>query len=112
MSQEEPALEPIPYANKGNLTEGPIRDHLTRLSVPMIWGLLAVISVQLVDTFFIAMLGTRELAGISFTFPVTMLISHLVFGVNVAMSSVIARLVGQKKIDDAKRVTLHGIALA
>ncbi len=112
MSHEEPSYKDIPYASKGNLTDGPVRDHLVRLSVPMVWALLAVISVQVVDTFFIAMLGTKELVGISFTFPVTMLISHLVFGLNVAMSSVVARLVGQKKIDEAKRVTLHGISLA
>jgi putative MATE family efflux protein len=104
--------KPLPYSNKGDLTTGPVRGHLMRLALPMVWALLAVISVQLVDTYFIAMLGTNELAGISFTFPVTMLISHLVFGLNVAMSSVISRLIGEKKIDDVKRVTLHGVALA
>lgn len=106
------SMKDLPYKNKGNLIEGPVRDHLVRLSLPMVWALLAVISVQLVDTFFIAMLGIHELAGISFTFPVTMLISHLVFGLNVAMSSVVSRLIGEKRIDDAKRVTLHGVALA
>lgn len=112
MSEQPPLTKPLPYSNRGDLTTGPIRKHLLRLSVPMIWALSAIISVQLVDTFFISMLGERELAGISFTFPVTMLISHLVFGLNVAMSSVISRLIGEKKIEDAKRVTLHGICLA
>lgn len=100
------------YKNKGNLIEGSIQNHLIRLSVPMIWALLAVISVQLVDMYFISLIGTTELAGISFTFPVTMLISHLVFGLNVAMSSVIARMIGEQKMEDAKRITLHGIILA
>ena len=102
----------LPYSNKGDLTTGPVENHLIRLTVPMIWSILAVISLQLVDTYFIAMLGTEKLAAISFTFPVTMIITHLVFGLNIAMSSVVSRLAGQKKMDDVKRVTLHGIFLA
>ena len=100
------------YAHRGDLTTGPVRGHLLRLSVPMVWALLAIISVQLVDTYFISLLGKNELTGMSFTFPVTMLISHLVFGLNVAMSSVISRMIGEKNMDDAKRITLHGIMLA
>ena len=63
MSAEEPLAErlaePIPYANKGDLTRGDIGGHLVRLTVPMIWGLLAVISIQLANTYFISQLGTK-----------------------------------------------------
>lgn len=105
--------QPRPYAHKGDLTNGPIKNHLIRMTVPMIWGLLAVIAVQLADTYFIGLMGDTDiLAGISFTFPVTMLISHLVFGINVALSSVVSRLIGAKNMVDTRRVVLHGIALA
>ncbi len=105
--------EPLPYAHRGDLTNGPISKHLTRMTIPMIWGLFAVIAVQLVDTYFISTIGDTEiLAGFSFTFPVTMIISHLVFGINIALSSVTARLIGAKNIQDTKRVVLHGIILA
>lgn len=104
---------PYSYRQKGDLTNGPIKNHLIRMTMPMIWGLLAVISVQLADTYFIALLGdTDVLAGISFTFPVTMLISHMIFGVNIALSSVTARLIGEKKIEDMRRVVLHGLMMA
>src|SRR5262249_26339186 len=84
----------LPYAHKGDLINGPVKNHLIRLAVPMVWSMLAVICVQLTDTFFVAMLGEKALTGMSFTFPVTMLISQLVFGINIAMSSVISRLIG------------------
>lgn len=103
---------PAHYKNKGDLTKGSINRHLLRLSVPMTWGMLAIISLQLVDTYFIALLGTTELAGISFTFPVTMILSHLVFGINIAVSSVVARLFGEKKITDIRRIAQHGLILA
>ncbi len=102
----------LPYQNKGDLTTGPVKNHLVRMTVPMIWGMFAIIAVQLTDTYFVARLGTTQLAGISFTFPVTMIISHLVFGLNIALSSVISRTIGQKKMDDVRRITLHGIILA
>jgi putative MATE family efflux protein len=102
----------IPYQNKGDLTTGPVRGHLLRLAGPMVWAIMAIISVQLVDAYFISLLGPDKLAGISFTFPVTTLISHLVFGLNVAMSSVISRLIGKGLIEDVRRITLHGIGLA
>lgn len=103
---------PYKYSNKGDLTKGPVHKHLIRLTIPMIWGIAAVIFAQLTDAYFIAKLGTVELAAISFTFPVTMIISHLVFGMNIAMSSNISRLIGQKDMGTVKRVTLHGIFMA
>jgi len=109
----ETAQKPLPYANKGDLTNGSVQKHLIRLTVPMIWGILAVIAVQLVDTYFIAQLGDTDiLAGISLTFPVTMIISHIVFGINIAMSSVVSRLIGEKKIGEARIVVQHGIIMA
>ena len=102
----------LPYKNRGDLTTGPVRDHLIRLTVPMIWGLFAVIFVQLTDTYFVSLLGTRELAGISFTFPVIMTMTHVIFGLNIAMSSVIARLIGERRMEDAQRITLHGLLIA
>lgn len=78
----------------------------------MIWGIAAVIFAQLTDVYFIAKLGTTELAAISFTFPITMMISHLVFGMNIAMSSNISRMIGQKDMTSVKRITLHGVFMA
>lgn len=101
------------YAHKGDLTSGPVHKHLIRMTIPMIWGLLAVIAVQLADTYFISLMDDTDiLAGFSFTFPVTMIISHIVFGINIALSSVASRLIGAKQMDDMRRVVLHGIILA
>lgn len=42
---------------------------------PMILGIIAILAFNLVDTFFIGMLGTQALAAISFTFPVTFVVT-------------------------------------
>ncbi|MFN3700682.1 MAG: MATE family efflux transporter [Alphaproteobacteria bacterium] len=102
---------PKPYANKGNLTEGSITHHLIRLTVPMTWGIFAIISFQLVDMFFIAMLGTKELAALSLTFPVTMGIFSLFIGFQIAMASVGSRLIGGGEVETMRRVTTHAVCL-
>jgi putative MATE family efflux protein len=105
--------KPLPYSNKGDLTTGRLGPHLVRMTIPTLWGMMAVILVQLSDTYFISLMDdTHILAGISFTFPVTMLISHLVFGINIALSSVVSRLIGARDLEDTRRVVLHGLLLA
>ena len=102
---------PRPHATKGDLTKGDIRAHLIRLSWPMIWGIGAIISFQLVDMYFIGLLGTEALAAVSFTFPVTMAIFSVIMGFGIAMSSVVSRLIGSGDRDTVQRVTTHGLLL-
>jgi len=99
------------YANKGDLTTGSIKDHLVRLSVPMIWGIAAIISFQLVNTYYISLLGTEKLAAITFTFPVTYIMFAIFMGFGIGMSSVVSRLIGEKRTEDIRRVTTHGLAM-
>lgn len=85
---------------------------MVRLSLPMMWGIFAVISYQLVDMYFIGRLGTRELAAFTFTFPVTMLVFHLIMGLSIATSSVISRQIGQRDENGVRRLVSHAILTA
>jgi putative MATE family efflux protein len=79
---------------RATLVEGPVRRQLVALTWPMIGGLLALMSLHFVDTWFVAQLGPRELAAMSFTFPVTMVTVSLGIGLMAGTSSVIARAIG------------------
>lgn len=98
-------------APKFDLTEGSIPRHLVRMTVPMIWGIMALISFQLVDAYYISRLGTVELASISYTFPVTYGIFSIFIGFGVAASSVISRMIGERRTDDMKRVASHSLLI-
>lgn len=111
-TSQQPAEPPKPYAHKGNLTEGPVQKHLIRLSLPMVWGIFAVISFQLVDTFYISLLGIKPLAAVSFTFPVTFIVFSLIMGMGIAMSSVLSRQIGTGDMEAVKRIASHGVILA
>lgn len=97
--------------SRTDLTTGSIRGHLVRLTIPMIWGIAAIISFQLVDTYYVSLLGTQPLAAMSFTFPITFIVFCIIMGFGIAMSSVISRLIGEGREQDVKRVTTHGLIL-
>ncbi len=100
------------YPAREDLTTGAIHNHLLRLAVPMAWGIFAIISYQLADMYFIAKLGTRELAAFTFTFPITMFIFYLVMGMGVATTSVVSRQIGRNDRESVRRLISHSTLIA
>ena len=94
------------------LTEGDVRAHLVHLTVPMIWGILAMMSLNVVDTWFVAQLGDDELAAMSFTFPVVMTLVSAGIGLMAGTSSVIARVVGRGDWPRVRRLTTDALILS
>lgn len=93
------------------LTEGPVRGQLISLTVPMIWGIAAIMSLHVVDTWFVAQLGERQLAAMSFTFPVTFTLVSLGIGLMAGTASVISRVLGQGDITRVRRLTTDAALL-
>lgn len=81
--------------NTQDLTEGSIAGTLTRMTAPMILGMFMMFTFNLVDTFFISLLGTEPLSAISFTFPVTFTILSLAVGLSIGTSAVVAKYLGR-----------------
>lgn len=100
------------YALKGDLTTGAIPGLLVRMTVPMIWGLFALISLQLADMYFISRTGAEPLIAIGFTFPVTMIILSLAVAMGIATSSLVSRRIGEGDNNGARRMATHAIIIA
>ncbi|MED5528848.1 MAG: MATE family efflux transporter [Pseudomonadota bacterium] len=88
--------------NTYNLVDGSIQRSLIRMTTPMIIGMLALFTFQLVDTWFISFLGTESLTAISFTFPVTFTVMSLAIGLGIGASAVVARALGSSQFEKAK----------
>ncbi|MBE9097971.1 MATE family efflux transporter [Vacuolonema iberomarrocanum] len=97
---------------KRKLTEGPVGPQLVKLTLPMVWGLFALIAFNLVDTYFVGQLGTAQLAAMSFTFPVVMTLGNLAFGLGIGTTSVIARAIGEGDMLRVQRFTTNSLTLA
>lgn len=95
-----------------DLTRGSLPKHIARLAGPMALGILAIMAMNLVDTYFVGQLGTDQLAAMSFTFPVVFFLSSLTLGMSVGVTSVVSRAMGRKDQAKARRVTTDALALA
>ncbi|MEZ8144097.1 MATE family efflux transporter [Enterovibrio sp. FF113] len=98
--------------DKHGLLTGPIDQVLKNMTIPMVFGLVAILAFSLVDTFFISLLGTDALAAVSFTFPITFAVNCITMGIGVGLSTCIARSLGKRDIGDAARISGHGLILA
>ncbi len=94
------------------LTEGDIGRSLIKMTIPMLMGSLVMILFYVVDTYFIGLLGVDELAAISFTFPVVMMIMSISMGLGVGLSSVLSREIGKENIDKVRRYTSYVLTLS
>ncbi|MBA2780206.1 MATE family efflux transporter [Billgrantia kenyensis] len=70
----------------------------------MTLGVLALLGFQLVDSAFVARLGTAPLAAQSFTFPLTFLIIGVQVGLGIAIAALISRALGAGEMARARRL--------
>jgi putative MATE family efflux protein len=81
---------------------GDIKKTLKDMTIPMILGMVMLMTFSIVDTFFVSMLGTDQLAAISFTFPVTFTVISLNIGLGIGTSAVIGKYIGSGDSGHAK----------
>ena len=79
-------------------------------------GVSSSILVQVLEMGFIGQLSTAHVAAITFTFPLTMVLTSIALGISIGTSSVIARSVGQQSqsqsnSDDVQRLGTHSLIL-
>ncbi|QBY05888.1 MATE family efflux transporter [Thalassotalea sp. HSM 43] len=84
-----------------DLLNGSVSQTLKQMTIPMTYGMVLLMTFNLVDTFFVGMLGTAPLAAISFTFPITFTVISMAIGLGIGTSAVIAKTLGKGNKDDA-----------
>ena len=94
------------------LASGSIPGHLVSQTLPAIIGVAAIMSIGIVDAYFIGQLGREPLAAISFIFPVAVACTSLGVGVMVGINSVVARALGEGDVTRAARCANFGIVFA
>ena len=98
--------------NIATLTEGPVGRTLVRLTGPMILGIGAMVAFNLTDTFFVGRLGPTELAALSFTFPIVLIVNSIAIGIGIGASAVISRAVGRGESHAVRRLSTDSLTLA
>ncbi len=113
-AQFAPAASGNPLAARTRLLlEAPIVPTLLRLAAPNVLVMFVQASVGLIETYFVAKLGTDALAGVALVFPVLMLMQMMSAGaMGGGISSAIARALGAGRRADADALALHALAIA
>ena len=94
------------FAQMAPLTTGPITRHLVGQTLPGIVGVAAILSIGLIDAYFIGQLGGEALAAIAFIFPITIALGSLGVGVMVGINSMVSRALGEgDEVKAARRAT-------
>ena len=94
------------------LVSGSIPGHLVSQTLPAVIGVAAIMSIGIVDAYFIGQLGSAPLAAISFIFPVAVACTSLGVGVMVGINSVVARALGEGDFAKAAQRANFGIVFA
>ena len=95
------------------LLEAPIGRTLLRLALPNVVVMVVQSAIGLIETYFVAKLGTDALAGISLVFPLLMLVQMVSAGaMGGGILSAIARALGSGKRAEADALVWHAVAIA
>src|SRR5215471_15675870 len=94
------------------LLHGPIVPTLLLMAWPNVLVMFAQAATGLIETWFVAKLGTDALAGMALVFPGVMLMQMISAGaMGGGISSAIARALGAGRRDEAHALVLHALVI-
>lgn len=94
-----------------DLTQASIKKAIFLLAVPMILEMSMESIFALVDIFYVSQVSTNAVATIGLTESVITLVYALAVGLSMAATAIVARRIGEKDPEGAKRVTVQVIFL-
>ena len=77
----------------------------------MVFGMIGMSIFNIVDTLYVGRLGVQQLAALSFTFPVVLVLNNIALGIGVGTSSVLSRALGSGDHHKAVRCTTDSLSL-
>src|ERR1700704_4926777 len=94
------------------LLEAPIGPTLLRLALPHVGVMVAQSAIGLIETYFVAKLGTDALAGVALVFPLFMVVQMVSAGaMGGGILSSVARALGSNRREDANVLAWHAVGL-
>jgi len=90
------------FMQKKYLADQSLPRALFSMTWPMLFGVVAMMSFQLVDSIYISMLGMQPLAALGFSLPLQQLLTGVQIGIGIAATALISRALGAGKPERAK----------
>ncbi|MAW14104.1 MAG: MATE family efflux transporter [SAR116 cluster bacterium] len=93
------------------LTARPI-SKLTRMALPTLGGLFAIMATDLTDAYFVSLLGAEPLAALGFAFPVLLVMISVGIGLSAGVSACVAKAAGSGMHQDELGYLRVGLVVA
>ncbi len=92
--------------------DGSIWHHIVRMTASSGFGLLALFAADLVDLFFISLLGDQTLtAAVGFAAALMFFNQSISIGLSIAMGAVVSRALGAKQFEKARELVSTGLVI-
>jgi MATE family, multidrug efflux pump len=101
------AVRGVPH----DYTAGSIGRSIVLLAIPMVLEMAMESIFAVVDVFWVSRLGPDAIATVGLTESMLTLVYTAAMGLSIGVAAVVARRVGEKRIDDAAVAAVQGIAL-
>lgn len=82
------------------------------MSIPAMFSMLVQALYNIVDTLYISRISENALFALGLVFPMQMIIISLALGGSIGTSALVARRLGQKKLEEANKTATTGLVLA
>jgi putative MATE family efflux protein len=99
-------------STQARLAQGSVGRHLVDMTLPVLFGTFTMMLQAFVDAYFMGRVGDRELAALSFAFPVLMIVTSVAIGLGAGTSSVVARAIGADNHRRARRLATDSLLLS
>ena len=90
----------------------PMKKLLMTMSLPIMLSMLIQACYNIVDSMFVARYSQDALAAVSLAFPIQMLIIAVSVGTAVGVNSLLARRLGEGRMEAVNQAGQHGVILA
>jgi len=95
-----------------DLTQGFIKDHIIKLSVPAVIGYFFHTMFNVTDTYFAGLISTQALAALSLSSSIFFMVLAVGVGMSEAATSLVGNALGEKNTQKAQHIALNAIAFA
>ncbi|WOO87523.1 MATE family efflux transporter [Mollicutes bacterium LVI A0039] len=91
---------------------GDLKKTMINLTIPGYIGMLGMNIFNIIDTYFVSIIGGYELAAMSFTFSIVMLVNLITIGLGAGIGALVSKAVGQGNEKDKVHIIMTGIAMS